>query len=129
MTVGEPANVTITANSYAEGSSNNIAVGATVTLAYTGLNSAYNFTSWDVYRTGASSTKVTVTSNSFTMPAYPVTVTAVLTEKPQYTVTYSVDGSTSAIAAVTVHQGESVTLPASGATGLAASVTDGVPSR
>lgn len=125
MTVGAPANVTITANGYAEGSSNNIAVGATVTLAYSGLDSAYNFTSWDVYRTGASSTKVTVTSNSFTMPAYPVTVTAVLTEKPQYTVTYSVDGATNAIAPVTVHQGESVTLPASGATGLAASVTDG----
>ena len=129
MTVGAPANVTITANGYAEGSSNNVAVGATVTLAYTGLDSAYNFTSWDVYRTGASSTKVTVTGSgdgaTFTMPDYPVTVSATVTEKPQYTVTYSVDGATNAIAPVTVHQGESVTLPASGATGLAASVTDG----
>lgn len=134
MDVGSPAEITIHAtpagnSAVNEGGNLYVAPGTTVTLTYTGLTGTYNFTSWDVYQTGASGTKVTVSGSgsgaTFTMPSYPVTVTAVVTEKPQYTVTYSVDGATNAIAPVTVHQGESVTLPASGATGLAASVTDG----
>ncbi|MBR3074722.1 MAG: BACON domain-containing protein [Bacteroidales bacterium] len=37
----------------------------------------YLFTSWDVYKTGESSVKVTVENDQFTMPGYPVTVSAI----------------------------------------------------
>ena len=49
--------------------------GKTVTLTPT-ADPAYHFDAWDVYKTGESATKVTVTSNQFTMPAYAVTVSA-----------------------------------------------------
>ena len=39
-------------------------------------NPAYHFYAWDVYKTGASATKVTVTNNKFDMPDYDVTVSA-----------------------------------------------------
>ena len=51
------------------------AEGATVNLTATPA-SGYEFGTWDVYKTGESSTKVSVTNNSFTMPAYAVTVAA-----------------------------------------------------
>lgn len=52
--------------------------GSTVTLTAeptTGI-----FTSWDVYKTGDSSVKVTVENDQFVMPGYPVTVSAVFGE-------------------------------------------------
>ena len=49
--------------------------GATVTLTAT-PDEDYVFSAWDVYKTGESSTKVAVTDNTFTMPAYAVTVNA-----------------------------------------------------
>ncbi len=54
--------------------------GTSITLSYSGTVSGYHFTSWDVYETGNSTNKVTVTSNSFTMPAFNVTVTGVFSE-------------------------------------------------
>lgn len=54
------------------------AEGATVTLTAT-PSSGYVLDAWDVYKTGELGTKVTVTNNTFTMPAYPVTVSALFT--------------------------------------------------
>ncbi len=56
-------------------SANRAIEGATITLTPSPA-SGYAFDSWDVYKTGETSTKVTVTSNQFTMPAYGVTVSA-----------------------------------------------------
>ena len=63
-------------SSVAEGSSTSVAVGATVTLTHGAVTSPYTWAGWNVYKTGDESTKVTVTSNSFTMPDYNVTVSA-----------------------------------------------------
>ena len=49
--------------------------GNTINLTATPA-SGYNFDSWVVYKTGDVNTTVTVTGNSFTMPNYPVTVSA-----------------------------------------------------
>ena len=50
--------------------------GNTVNLTATPA-SGYNFNSWVVYKTGDVNTTVTVSGNSFTMPNYPVTVSAI----------------------------------------------------
>ena len=52
-----------------------VAAGTEVTLTNTPA-SGYKLTAYDVYKTGASATKVTVTNGKFTMPAYGVTVSA-----------------------------------------------------
>ena len=49
--------------------------GATITLTATPA-SGYKLEAWDVYKTGEESTKVSVTNNQFTMPAYGVTISA-----------------------------------------------------
>ena len=67
--------------------------GETVTLTAT-PNSGYQFSSWDVYKTGESSTKVTVSNNSFTMPAYDVTVSAVFTYNASMSYTLDKDDFT-----------------------------------
>jgi hypothetical protein len=51
------------------------AEGETITLTAT-PDFRYAFGSWNVYKTGDTETKVTVTDNQFTMPAYAVTVDA-----------------------------------------------------
>lgn len=43
-------------------------------------NEGYELDSWKVYKTGDESTKVTVNGDTFEMPAYPVTVTAIFKE-------------------------------------------------
>ena len=50
--------------------------GTTINLTATPAT-GYEFNSWIVFKTGDINTEVTVTSNSFTMPDYPVTVTAI----------------------------------------------------
>ena len=50
--------------------------GTTINLTATPAT-GYNFESWIVYKTGDVNTTVTVTGNSFTMPNYPVTVSAI----------------------------------------------------
>lgn len=94
--------------------------GQTVTLAATG-NTGYEFTSWDVYKTGESGTKVSVTNNQFTMPDYDVTVTATFTAI-DYNVTYSapsngnytikVASGTASSATKTANYGQTITLAA-----------------
>lgn len=69
ITCATPNNGTISASA-------EIAIpGTTVNLTAT-PSSNYQFGAWDVYKTGDSSTKVSVTGNAFTMPAYNVTVSA-----------------------------------------------------
>ena len=50
--------------------------GMTINLTAT-PETGYNFESWIVFKTGDVNTTITVTSNSFTMPNYPVTVSAI----------------------------------------------------
>ena len=65
--------------------------GTTVEIEAT-PSSGYEFTSWDVYKTGDASTKVataaSTASTSFTMPNYPVTVSATFTSTT-FSVTYA----------------------------------------
>ena len=49
--------------------------GTTINLTATPAT-GYEFGSWSVYKTGETNTTVTVNGNSFTMPNYPVTVSA-----------------------------------------------------
>ena len=60
-------NITISANTALS--------GATITLTAT-PDSGYSLYAWHVFKTGDMNTTVTVTNNSFTMPAFPVTVMA-----------------------------------------------------
>ena len=53
--------------------------GTTINLTATPA-SGYVFDSWVVYKTGDVNTTVTVSGNSFTMPNYPVTVSAIFNE-------------------------------------------------
>ncbi len=57
------------------------APGDTVTLT-AAPSSGYTFSSWNVYKTGDTGTTVSLSGNSFTMPAYAVTVEAVFAELP-----------------------------------------------
>ena len=57
------------------------AQGATVTLTATPAN-GYQFSAWKVYCSDNVGTAVTVNGNSFAMPAYNVTVSAVFTLQP-----------------------------------------------
>ena len=66
--------------------------GQVVTLTAT-PDAGFVFGAWDVFKTGESSTKVTVTNNQFEMPDYDVTVSATFTTA--CTLTYSVNGVTS----------------------------------
>ena len=53
--------------------------GETVTLT-ADAGTGFKFDAWTVYKTGDENTKVTVSSNSFTMPAYPVTIVGEFSE-------------------------------------------------
>lgn len=76
-----------------------VSVTGNATTAYAGdvvtisanPDSGYQLEEWDVYKTGDSGTKVTVTNNSFTMPAYDVTVSAVFSENNNGPVTVSMN--------------------------------------
>lgn len=80
LAVSSVSNVTIesTTPDIDAGGSTSVDYGTTVTLAYSGVTSGYYWGGWNVYKTGDASTKVTVTSNQFTMPDYDVTVSAVV---------------------------------------------------
>jgi hypothetical protein len=60
--------------------------GTTINLTATPA-SGYAFDSWVVYKTGDLNTSVTVNGNSFTMPNYPVTVSAIFTKITEADVT------------------------------------------
>ena len=72
--------------------------GKTITLAATPAT-GYHFGSWIAYKTGTPATTVTVTSNQFTMPDYPVTVGATFTPN-----TYRVQFHRNGASEVTVYQ-------------------------
>ena len=106
--VGSPSHVTIGVSSpttIAEGGYNNVNFGATVTLSESSLDAGYAAV-WKVYKTGDESTTVSVSGSgngaTFTMPAYPVTVTKTITAPWIYftscssvlTVTYNANGGT-----------------------------------
>lgn len=57
------------------------APGDTVTLTAV-PSSGYTFSSWNVYKTGDTGTTVSLSGNSFTMPAYAVTIEASFTAQP-----------------------------------------------
>lgn len=57
--------------------------GAEITLTNT-PSSGYGFSAWDVYKAGDTSTKVTVTDDKFTMPAYNVVISATFDEVQTY---------------------------------------------
>ncbi|MBR6168084.1 MAG: InlB B-repeat-containing protein [Paludibacteraceae bacterium] len=102
ITNGNPSNGTI---SITDGVSSlsKASAGATVTITATPAT-GYNFTSWDVYKTGESSTKVSTAaataSTTFTMPSYAVTVDASFSAKT-YTVTLNGNGGSGNTANVT----------------------------
>ena len=81
------------------------APGDTVTLTAT-PNSGYLFSSWNVYKTDDTNTTVSVNGNSFTMPAYPVTIEAVFAAIPSCTVTFNSNGTV--YDTKTVNIGESI---------------------
>ena len=119
MAVASVANGTITAtpaggSAIAEDGSTTVSSGTTVTLSASGEGS-YVLEAWDVYKTGDASTKVTVTSNTFTMPDYGVTVRASFRQPTTFTVEYSVNGSiVDGLTQSSIPEGNSVTLPTSG---------------
>ena len=76
----------------------NACAGTTISLGYM-VEDGYHFESWDVYKTGESSTKVTVTNNQFTMPAYDVTVSAVFAANTSPSLTV-LDGQAEDVTAV-----------------------------
>jgi len=69
ITTGSPANGTVDADK------ESAIEGATITLTAS-PNIGYKLKAWDVYKTGDATTKVSVSNNQFTMPAYGVTINA-----------------------------------------------------
>ena len=113
VAVSSVENVVISASygdssTIAEGENANVEYGTTITLNHD-LGAGKTFI-WDVYKTSDSETKVTVKNNSFTVPAYGVTVSGEI--KDVYTITFDVNGDTEAIAAVNVVEGNSIDLTA-----------------
>jgi hypothetical protein len=78
LTIDEVDNIVISSTSPSrdEGQSTTVAYNTTVTLSHGEPASGYYWLDWNVYETGNESNTVTVTDNSFSMPAYDVTVSA-----------------------------------------------------
>lgn len=117
MAVASADHGTITAtpaggSAIAEGGSVSVASGKTITLNATG-DDDYVLDAWAVYKTDDASTKVTVTSNTFTMPDYGVTVSASFRLPTTFTVQYSVNGAIDDELTINVAEGSPVTLPTS----------------
>lgn len=93
--------------------------GSTVSITAT-PNSGYEVSGYSAWKTGDTSTKVTVSNNgTFTMPAYPVTVSATFKKNTtQYAITLAsiANGSISA-SATSALSGTTITLTATPATG------------
>ena len=91
--------------------------GDTITLGNAPA-AGYNFTSYSVTKTGESSTVVSVSNGTFTMPEYPVTVTGTFTPI-DYTVTVSAttNGTVGANKTTAAHIGEEITLTVTPSTG------------
>ena len=108
----------ITVNSCTNGSittdANSAYEGQTITLnAFPA--SGYELDTWNVYKTGSPSTSVTVSSNNtFTMPAFAVTVSATFKQnETQYTINIATTShGTISASATTALSGTSITLSA-----------------
>ena len=116
LDVATVANITNTAtpsgqSAIAEGGNAYVKPGVTVTLAST-PSADYIIDEWDVYKTGTPATKVTVTSNTFTMPDYAVTVSATTREIEKVDVKYYVNDVLLQI--VNVTEGDELTLKTAG---------------
>ena len=100
VTISTPSNgeITVTKGSDELSSGDEVPEGATITLVAEPATD-YVFAGWDVYKTGDSSTKVTVTSNSFTMPEYAVTITASFEEGGNPTISMNTTSITGVVAA------------------------------
>lgn len=96
LTVASVDNGTISAtvgeSNVTEGYTLTVACGSSVSLSQEAASN-YSFSAWDVYQTGTSATKVSVSANAFTMPAYAVTVNATFDEASggdqSYTITFA----------------------------------------
>ena len=87
VAVASNSDATITAtpagaSAITEGFNAGVAFGTTVTLAYSEVVAGRLFDGWDVYKYGEETTKVTVTGNTFVVPAYAVVVTAKFIDDP-----------------------------------------------
>ena len=116
LDIATVANITNTAtpsgqSAIAEGANAYVKPGVTVTLAST-PSADYIIDEWNVYKTGTPATKVTVTSNTFIMPDYAVTVSATTREIEKVDVKYYVNGAL--IATVNVTEGDEMTLKTAG---------------
>jgi len=83
--------------------------GATITLTPSPATH-YNFTSWSVYKTGEPATTVSVTDSHFTMPAYPVTVTATFTAMTVHTISIPTEISSNVTSEDEAYAGDEVTI-------------------
>lgn len=109
-------NVTYAGENCTKPSDTTKAYNSSVAISGFTANSGYTITGYTVTKTGDSSTTVTVTDDSFTMPAYDVTVTAIVKKQHTVTVTSGENGSVSPTTAK-VTDGETVTLTATPADG------------
>ena len=69
------------------------AIAGTTVLLLAEPDDGYTFGAWDVYKMGEPGTKVDVTNNQFTMPAYGVTISATFNEIPTFTATWYANGN------------------------------------
>ncbi|MBR6437582.1 MAG: InlB B-repeat-containing protein [Bacteroidales bacterium] len=116
LDVATVANITNTAtpsgqSAIDEDGSAYVKPGVTVTLAST-PSADYIIDEWNVYKTDTPATKVTVTSNTFTMPDYAVTVSATTRAIEKVDVKYYVNGAL--LATVNVTEGDEMTLKTAG---------------
>ena len=121
VSVAAVDNGTITAtpaggDAITEGNSVTVTNGTAVTLAATPA-SGYKLMAWDVYKTDATSTKVTVKNNTFTMPDYAVTVSATFEQSFTITISDAIVNGTVESDLETAAEGETVTLTAAPASG------------
>lgn len=108
-----------TNGTYSASSTSSITSGTAITLSATPAN-CYELNAWDVYKTGASGTKVSVSNNQFTMPAYNVTVGATFQEKATgKTVNFNAGAGTYTGGSLTEDcAGAGITLPSATASGI-----------
>ena len=83
--------------------------GTTITLGHT-PNAHCLFEGWNVYKTSDADTKVVVTDNKFSMPAYDVTVSATFNAIPTHEVKFYVNG-TQAGETQNVYEGNEIDFP------------------
>ena len=113
ITLTQPKDGTISTGTISTSPAGSANCGATVTVSISGVNSHYDFTSFTVTKAGGGTVTLSGsgTSQTFTMPADNVTVTATLTKKTTYIVTWSADGDESN--KVEYIQGEAIAFPSS----------------